>query len=141
MMQWLAEIKSLKQQLAQTQQDLQACQTRELAWRQRYTEEAQQRRTEARLHTEQLTQVEANLRALQARFMPPPGPAEHVLRPDVEAIADPDILKHQLITAITEREQARQALYQEQQHHAQTRENLTMVINDLVEQIQILRQP
>ncbi|BAW97078.1 hypothetical protein NIES970_20240 [[Synechococcus] sp. NIES-970] len=140
--QWLAEIKRLKQQLAQTQQALQTCKSRELKWRQHYTEEAQQRRTEVRLAAEQLAQAELSLQALQQNFLSAADTPEtsQALWQELAAITDLDLLKQQLFQVTQERNRALQTLQLEQQHHRQTQENLTSVINDLVEQLNKYRQ-
>src|SRR5919202_5631321 len=63
--QWLAEIKQLKQQLADTISDRDAAYERAANWRQLYTNEAQQRRAEARLAQEQLESLKAEIQQLK----------------------------------------------------------------------------
>ena len=79
--QWLGEINRLKQQLTTLQQELQTSQKNEASWRQRYTEEAQQRRTEARLAKEQFEQIELTMRNLQQNAQLAPGQLDN---PDLE---------------------------------------------------------
>jgi hypothetical protein len=63
--QWLAQIKALRQQLADSISDRDAAYESADNWRQLYTNEAQQRRTEARLAQEQVESLKAQLRKLQ----------------------------------------------------------------------------
>ncbi|MEW6497615.1 MAG: hypothetical protein AB1589_34700, partial [Cyanobacteriota bacterium] len=59
--QWLTEIKQLKQQLADTISDRDSAYESAANWRQLYTNEAQQRRTETRLAQEQLESLKAQI--------------------------------------------------------------------------------
>ena len=70
--QWLDEIKRLKQQLAQTQLDLNAAVESSDQWRQRYNTEAQQRRQEAGRYLEQVGELRGELERWQ-RLSPLPN--------------------------------------------------------------------
>lgn len=135
--QWLGEINRLKQQLATLQQELKTSQTSEASWRQRYTEEAQQRRTEARLAKEQFEQMQAKIQELQQSHQIPvdSAAATQALQAEIAAIADLDTLKERLLTVSQERNQTLKALQEERENHEQTRKSLTSVINDTIEQL------
>ncbi|AFY39083.1 hypothetical protein Lepto7376_2826 [[Leptolyngbya] sp. PCC 7376] len=134
--QWLGEINRLKQQLATLQQELQTSQKNEASWRQRYTEEAQQRRTEARLAKEQFEQIQLTMRTLQQDAQLTPGQLDNPeLEQEIKAIADLEELQERLISTEKERHQALADLAAEQEAHEQTRKSLTSVINDTIEQL------
>lgn len=140
--QWLGEINRLKQQLATTQQELQTSQQNEASWRQRYTEEAQQRRTEVRLAKDQLEQMQMTLRSLeQGSTLGLDAEADMAaMGQKIMAIADMDLLKEKLISTSQERNQVTQALQKEREAHEQTRKSLTSVINDTIEQLSKLKK-
>ncbi|OKH18576.1 hypothetical protein [[Limnothrix rosea] IAM M-220] len=134
--QWLGEINRLKQQLATLQQELQTSQKNEASWRQRYTEEAQQRRTEARLAKEQFEQIQLTMQTWQQAGQLTAGQASNPeLEQEILAIADVESLQQQLIQASKERSQALSDLAAEREAHEQTRKSLTSVINDTIEQL------
>ncbi|NJN73620.1 MAG: hypothetical protein HC799_12830 [Limnothrix sp. RL_2_0] len=140
--QWLGEINRLKQQLATTQQELQTSQQNEAGWRQRYTEEAQQRRTEVRLAKDQLEQMQMTLRSLeQGSKLGMNSEADlAAMGQEIMAIADIDLLKERLISTSQECNQVTQALQKEREAHEQTRKSLTSVINDTIEQLSKLKK-
>lgn len=140
--QWLGEINRLKQQLATLQQELQTSQQNEASWRQRYTEEAQQRRTEVRLAKDQLEQMQMTLRSLQQGSASGLNSDADVaaMGQEIMAIADIDILKERLISTSQECNQVTQALQKEREAHEQTRKSLTSVINDTIEQLSKLKK-
>ncbi len=134
--QWLGEINRLKQQLATLQQELQTSQKNEASWRQRYTEEAQQRRTEARLAKEQFEQIQLTMQTMQQEGQLAASQADNPeLEQEILAIADVESLQEQLIKASKERSQALSDLAAEREAHEQTRKSLTSVINDTIEQL------
>ena len=134
--QWLGEINRLKQQLATLQQELQTSQKNEASWRQRYTEEAQQRRTEARLAKEQFEQIQLTMQSLQQGNQLAPADLDNpALEQEIQAIADLEALQQQLIVTTKERNKAYQDLTAEREAHEQTRKSLTSVINDTIEQL------
>lgn len=134
--QWLGEINRLKQQLATLQKELQTSQQSEASWRQRYTEEAQQRRTEARLAKEQFEEMNLTLQELQKGVqLSPDLPDDHTLDQEIAAIADLDALRQKLSTTTKERNQLLKALQSEKEAHENTRKSLTSVINDTIEQL------
>lgn len=134
--QWLGEINRLKQQLATLQQELQTSQKNEASWRQRYTEEAQQRRTEARLAKEQFEQIQLTMQSLQqGNSLTSTDFDTSALEQEIQAIADLATLQQQLITTTKERHQALADLAAEREAHEQTRKSLTSVINDTIEQL------
>lgn len=139
--QWLAEIRVLKQELAQCRNELDIAYQSSAHWRDLYSTEAKQRRIEARLAQETANQLKADIRALQekGRLVSQDSPETAV---EVErAIAELSISECQqkLKEAIGERDRALAALQTEQEQHQRTRASLTAVIGDTVEQLTQVR--
>ncbi|MDB9315511.1 hypothetical protein PN462_20525 [Spirulina sp. CS-785/01] len=143
LMQWLAEIRTLRQQLAQVERDRNAAQESATHWRKLYNIEARQRRTEAQLAADDLQQVTEQLHQLQGTLTP-----ENVNQNGIEAAIEAELVslqtqedyKRKLIEVIQERDRALEALKQEQENHIETRRNLTAVIGDTIDQLNRLRQ-
>ncbi len=144
--QWLAEIKTLKQQLAELERDRDAALESAANWRQLYNTEAQQRRTEAKLAQQQIEKLKSQLRQLQSSPQPTeddPGAVE-AIRAEVEQLENLEELKAKLTEAMVERDRLTQALKSEQTNHAQTRRSLTTAIGDTLDRLsreRITRQP
>ncbi len=145
--QWLAEIKTLKQQIAELERDRDAALESAANWRQLYTTEAQQRRTEAKLAQQQIEKLKSQLRQLQSSPQPTteedPGAVE-AIRAEVEQLENLEDLKAKLTEAMVERDRLAQALKSEQTNHAQTRRSLTTAIGDTLDRLsreRITRQP
>ncbi|WP_206757263.1 hypothetical protein [Coleofasciculus sp. FACHB-1120] len=144
--QWLAEIKTLKQQVAELERDRDVALESAANWRQLYTTEAQQRRTEAKLAQQQIEKLASQLRQLQSSPQSTednPGAVEAV-RAEVEQLENLEDLKAKLTEAMVERDRLTQALKSEQTNHAQTRRSLTTAIGDTLDRLsreRITRQP
>jgi chromosome segregation ATPase len=136
--QWLAQIKALKQQLAETISDRDTAYESADNWRQLYNTEAQQRRTEARLAQQQVETLKAEIRQRQ-------GESSHLKADDPEAASaiEQELAKMQTVEELrtklkdimVERDRLLDALKTEQTNHAQTRKSLTTVIGDTIDQL------
>jgi chromosome segregation ATPase len=136
--QWLSEIKSLRQQLADCFSDRDAANESADKWRQLYNNEAQQRRTEARLAQQQLESLKSQLQDLQGEVLTPQSDssqAESMIEQELAKLESVEDLKAKLKDIILERDRLLDALKAEQANHAQTRKNLTAVIGDTMEQL------
>lgn len=136
--QWLAEIKSLKQQLADSIRDREAAYESAASWRQLYNTEAQQRRTETRLAREQIEVLNARILQLEGeRSQPQSDDPETALAIEqaVTQLATLEELRGKLTEALIERDRLLHALKTEQANHAQTRKSLTAVIGDTIDQL------
>lgn len=136
--QWLTEIKVLKQQLADTLKDRDAAYESAANWRQLYTNEAQQRRTEARLFQEQIESLKAQLQQLKGETSRPNGEdsdEESAIEQEVAGLLTIEDLKAKLKDVLVERDRLIDALKTEQANHAQTRKSLTVVIGDTINQL------
>ncbi|MBD2311937.1 hypothetical protein H6G20_09730 [Desertifilum sp. FACHB-1129] len=142
--QWLAQIKELKEQLAQAQQERDEAYATASNWQRLYDTEAQQRRTDAHLARSTLEELQLKLQEVQGDAQLRLKPASNV----PEAIAqelenlEPEQLKQRLVEAIVERDRALQEAFQltetlkaEQASHAQTRKSLTSALGDAIDQL------
>lgn len=136
--QWLAQIKVLKQQLADTISDRNTAYESADNWRQLYNTEAQQRRTEARLAQQQVEAFKARIRQLQgenSRHKADDPEAASAIEQELAKLQNIDELKAKLKEIMVERDRLLDALKTEQASHAQTRKSLTTVIGDTIDQL------
>jgi DNA repair exonuclease SbcCD ATPase subunit len=136
--QWLAQIKALKQQLADSISDREAANESAANWRNLYNTEAQQRRTEAKLAQQQLESLKAEIRQLQqesTRLKSDDPDAASAIEQEVAQLQSTEELKAKLTEVLLERDHLLDALKIEQANHAQTRKSLTAVIGDTIDQL------
>ncbi|MEQ9482826.1 hypothetical protein [Coleofasciculus sp. F4-SAH-05] len=136
--QWLAEIKELKQQLADSIRDRDAANESAANWRRLYNTEAQQRRTEARLAQQQLDALTLEVQQLQqekAQLKAQDPDATSAIEQEVAKLQTIEQLQQKLIEVMMERDRLINALKIEQANHAQTRNSLTAVIGDTIDQL------
>ncbi|MEC4895717.1 MAG: hypothetical protein SAL07_12720 [Oscillatoria sp. PMC 1051.18] len=134
--QWLAEIRALREQIAQLQNDLSQADESAANWRRRYSDEAQQRRTEAKLAQQEIKRLKAEIKDLQTRSLRLKTEQTEKMteiEEEVSQLQTVDELKQKLIEAIAERDRLAQALKLEQESHEQTRQSLTAVIGDAID--------
>ena len=136
--QWLAEIKELKQQLADSVRDRDAANESAANWRRLYNTEAQQRRTEARLAQQQIDALTGEIQQLQqekAQLNAQDPDATCAIEQEVAKLQTLEQLQQKLIQVMMERDRLMDALKIEQANHAQTRNSLTAVIGDTIDQL------
>ncbi|MFB8791739.1 MAG: hypothetical protein U7123_23575 [Potamolinea sp.] len=136
--QWLVEIKALRQQLADSASDRDAAHESADKWRQLYNNEAQQRRTEARLVQQQLETLKSQIRQIQGEALTAKSDdlqAVSAIEQELAQLETVEDLKAKLKEIMLERDRLIDALKTEQASHAQTRKNLTAVIGDTMEQL------
>jgi|GEM_PF-3247870 len=99
-------------------------------WRRLYEVEAQQRQKDAEIADQTIQSLRAEMLNL-CQFPAPGGslPLSSAGQPAVFSTSVPHP-RHQIADLITERDQLLQALTQEQNNHAQTRENLISALGD-----------
>ncbi len=136
--QWLKEIESLQQKVAEAMRHQAQAEASAEHWRQLYNTEAQQRRDETDAARNQIQQLHAQIQQLQSR--PKQGNAETLdaIANEVEQLPA-DRLKPKLIDRTIECDRLRQeiavlqeALQAEQDNHAKTRTSLTTALGDTV---------
>lgn len=136
--QWLVEIKALRQQLADSFSDRDAAHESADKWRQLYNNEAQQRRTEARLVQQQLETLKSQIRQIQGEALTAKSDdlqAVSAIEQELAQLETVEDLKAKLKEIMLERDRLIDSLKTEQASHAQTRKNLTAVIGDTMEQL------
>ncbi|MEC4804978.1 MAG: hypothetical protein SAJ12_13690 [Jaaginema sp. PMC 1079.18] len=140
--QWLAEIRALKQELAQCRSELDLAYQSANHWRELYSTEAKQRRIEARLSQETIAELQGELHQLKSharartRLDRTPNAA---LEQELAGVKTSSQLRRKLLEVLQERDRAQAALQEEQENHARTRDNLTVAVGDAIEQVMSLR--
>lgn len=147
---WLAEIKALQQQLAETQKDRDAADASAANWRRLYETEAQQRRTEVALTQQKLAALTTELEQLKGEAQPEPELKAPTAQDSAQTASDipaelaglqlPAELQQKLTQVLLERHQLQakvealtQTLKAEQAEHAHTRKTLTTALGDTVD--------
>jgi regulator of replication initiation timing len=139
--QWLAEIKSLQQQVAQLQQEYEEAQSRIDRWRELYNQEAEQRRKETKVYQDMIDTLQSEIQLWKQGGKSPEERAatERQLWQELNRL-ETDEIKQKLLEAIAqidqgkaEAERLREALSAEQIAHEQTRKSLTTALGDTVE--------
>jgi chromosome segregation ATPase len=136
--QWLGEIRSLKEQSAKLQQERDQLKESEANWRNLYATEAQQRRTDAKLAQQQLEQLKSQLSELTLTRQikkSNSSKAKMILEEELNGLDTLEALKEKLLEVMQERDDLRENLQQEQENHEQTRKSLTAVIGETVDQL------
>ncbi|MEC4815561.1 MAG: hypothetical protein SAK29_20140 [Scytonema sp. PMC 1069.18] len=135
--QWLAEIKALKQQVAELQSERDTGWESAEKWRKLYNTEAEQRRTDALMAQQTIASLKAQIQQIkgiaEARLDDPT--AAVVIEQEVKQIESLEELKAKLVAAIKERDRLQQALKTEQDNHAQTRKSLTTALGDAIDRL------
>lgn len=134
-LQWMEEIRDLKQQLREMHRDRVMAQQREAKWRELYATEAQQRRTDARLAQEQIEQLKAQIAQLETEQEPPePDDPDAIaaIEAEIAELNSIEACKVKLYEVMRQRDRFYAAYKTEQIQHAQTRENLLSLLSDTV---------
>jgi chromosome segregation ATPase len=135
--QWLAEIKLLRQQLTEAQQERDRAYASAANWQKLYETEAQQRRTEAALSQHAVQQLQQEIAQLRQRLTPSVDEAKvtAAIAAEVTQLQTVEGSKDRLIVALQECDRLVRALQTEQDHHAQTRKSLTMALGDAIDML------
>lgn len=140
--QWLNEIKTLQQQLAEVQQQRDDATESASQWRERYNMEGQQRRQEAQEFQKTVTQLKGEIERLKSYGLS--QEQQEAIATNIETeltqLTTVPALKQRLEEVLLERDQLRievnrlvQALEKEQEEHYQTRQSLTIALGDTVD--------
>lgn len=139
--QWLAEIRRLKQELAEAERDRDTAQASADHWRVLYNTEARQRRQETQLAQKTILSLQDHLQQQQepAPRVPTDAPRMAAFAAELAPLKTESQLRNKLIECLYERDRAKEALKNEQENHRQTRQNLTAIIGDTMDQLTRLR--
>jgi chromosome segregation ATPase len=130
--QWLNEIKTLQQQVADLQGQLTEANDSSDRWRARYEAEAQQHRSALTQTQAQLSQTQAQLSQAQNPVNPETLTIDSATAARLDRLT-PEGLKQKLIELWAERDQMEAALKAEHSAHEQTRKDLTTALADAME--------
>lgn len=135
--QWIAEIKALREQLAEAHRDRDAALDSVAHWSQLYNREAEQRRAETKASQQAIELLKAEIQQLKADFAgrvrdSTDGSATSL---EIETLQSWEECKQKLIEISIERDRLLQALQAEQASHAKTRQNLTTALGDTIDLI------
>lgn len=146
--QWLEEIKSLQQQLAQAQSEREAAQASAEHWRELYNTEAQQRRTEAKQAEQIIANLKQEIQQLKEKhtFLKTDNNSESIsIEKELEKIPVNELkiklaeVMQQRDRLLSENERLAEALKAEQAAHIKTRQNLTTALGDTIELLKATR--
>lgn len=130
---WLDEIKTLKQRLAEAQQEREAAYASAINWQRLYETEAQQRRSEAKTARQTIAALQQEVNQFKGHFTSTTGePVEAPTQGIVDSLTTEAELRSRLVQALQECDRLTQALQTEQADHAQTRKNLTTALGDAI---------
>ncbi|MBD2078108.1 hypothetical protein H6F86_30305 [Phormidium sp. FACHB-592] len=135
--QWLTEIKTLRQQLVDAQQDREQAYSSAANWQRLYETEAQQRRTEASLARQTIAELKQEIQQLKGMASVATAEAADstTIRAEVEKLQTVAELQDKLLESLIMRDQLTQALQTEQKNHAQTRQGLTTALGDAIDML------
>ncbi|MDM9385334.1 hypothetical protein QUB80_32280 [Chlorogloeopsis sp. ULAP01] len=135
--QWLTEIQTLQQQVAQLQQERHVGWESAQKWRKLYNTEAEQRRTDAEFSKQTIASLKTEIERLRGieeeRFNE--VTAKTAIQQEIAQIKSLEELKAKVISVIKERDRLQQALKTERENHAQTRKNLTTALGDAIDSL------
>lgn len=133
--QWLGEIQTLREQLAEQQRDRDTGWESAQKWRKLYNTEAEQRRTDANLAQQAIASLKTEIRQLKGleSGILVDGKATTVAQEEIQQIQSLAELQAKLIVIMKERDRLLQALKTEQENHAQTRNSLTTALGDAID--------
>ncbi|MEM6398858.1 MAG: hypothetical protein AAF757_01310 [Cyanobacteria bacterium P01_D01_bin.116] len=133
--QWLTEIQSLKQQIAQLQAEQVSTWESAEKWRKLYNTEAEQRRTDSQLFRQTLASLKAEIQQLKGieDAQLPDSDTVIAIQQEVAELSSLEELKTKLTVAMKERDRLLQALKTEQDKHSQTRQSLTTALGDAID--------
>ncbi len=135
--QWLEEIRILRQQLAEAETLKEEANQGAANWRKLYSQEAQQRRMEANLAQQTIKELQAEIRHIKfgKGFKADSPEAIAAIEEEVAELTSFKELRARLAAAIQERDGLTEALKQEKEEHEKTRKSLTAVIGDTIDQL------
>lgn len=133
--QWLEEIKTLKQQLAEAHREREELFESATNWQRLYETEAQQRRVEASLAKQTIEALQQEIQRLRGGSTSEINPSTDLgsIQASVDTLTSEVELKSHLIQALVECDRLSKALQTEQENHIQTRKSLTTALGDAID--------
>ncbi len=133
--QWLEEIQSLKQRVAELQKERDTGWESAEKWRKLYNTEAEQRRVDTQLSQQAIASLKAEIQKLQGSELPQlhDTAAATAIQLEIEQLKSVEELQTKLIAVLKERDRLLSLLKTEQDNHAQTRKSLTTALGDAID--------
>lgn len=133
--QWIAEIKGLREQLAEMLRDRNAALDSAAQWSQLYNREAEQRRAETKTSQQTIDALKREIEHLKANLLEKPdeGVDLSAISSAVKQINTVEELQEKLIEALLDRDRLVEAFKAEQISHARTRQSLTTALGDTID--------
>lgn len=132
--QWIAEVRTLQRQLADTRRERDQAHNSAANWRRLYENEARQRRQEAEQHQTHI----ANLTRQLAEQQRPQTEAQALAQDLNQADSLPN-LQTQLTALVQRCQQLTEALDHERQTHENTRQALTEALGDTFDMLKLVK--
>ena len=135
--QWLTEIQTLKQQLADAERDRNSAWESAEKWRKLYNTEAEQRRSDALLSQQAIASLKTELQKIKGidETKLPDADTNTNIKDEIAVIDSVQELQTKLIAATKERDRLINALKSEQENHSQTRKSLTTALGDAIDSL------
>ena len=135
--QWLTEIQTLKQQLADAERDRNSAWESAEKWRKLYNTEAEQRRSDALLSQQAIASLKTELQKIKGidETKLPDADTNTNIKAEIAVIDSVQELQTKLIAATKERDRLINALKSEQENHSQTRKSLTTALGDAIDSL------
>jgi len=133
--QWLVEIRTLQQHLAQVRQERDDAYASAATWRRLYETEARQRRQDTQALRSQLQSLQATLSQFNGQSADGLDQGEDLAQADISKMESVDELRSHLTAALRRCQQLHQALEQERHQHSQTRQTLTTALGDTFDRV------
>jgi hypothetical protein len=135
--QWLTEIQTLKQQLADAERDRNSAWESAEKWRKLYNTEAEQRRSDALLSQQAIASLKTELQKIKGidETKLPDADTNTNIKAEIAVIDSVQELQTKLIAATKERDCLINALKSEQENHSQTRKSLTTALGDAIDSL------
>ncbi len=135
--QWLTEIQTLKQQLADAERDRNCAWESAEKWRKLYNTEAEQRRSDALLSQQAIASLKTELQKIKGidETKLPDADTNTNIKDEIAVIESVQELQTKLVAATKERDRLINALKSEQDNHSQTRQSLTTALGDAIDSL------
>ncbi len=135
--QWLTEIQTLKQQLADAERDRNQAWESAEKWRKLYNIEAEQRRSDALLSQQAIASLKTEIQKIKGidETKLPDADTNTSIKAEIAVIDSVQELQTKLIAITKERDRIQQALKYEQENHSQTRRSLTTALGDAIDSL------
>ncbi|MCY7408266.1 MAG: hypothetical protein LH631_13080 [Alkalinema sp. CAN_BIN05] len=132
-LQWLNEVKSLRQQVRDLTIELGAAQQNTDSWRSSYETEGQQRRNDVTKRQDQINKLQTEIAQLRTQPEFSTTLSDDAIALQINGITSMSVLQGKLFEVWTDRDNVLAALKKEQLAHEKTKKDLTMALADAMD--------